>query len=633
MRRRAGAGSTRRARRGRLPRPGRAGRRAPGSAVRRSPPADPVGAEEAPHGLLPGLQSRRAPRVGVTRDVHPHHRGRRHVAPSVGCGARTSPGRAPARLTRARILARGGARRRCAARGPGRRRVSASDRATSSPAGRSTSSSGHGEHGVRPLLGHHEEPEHDREDQGEELELPVPREDARFLSHALPRAVRRAPRPAATGSGVGASREQSSAASRRRSRSGRARAPSAPSTASEITPGLLGDHDDGGVRLLGQAQRGPVARAQGPAEPRLRDSGRKQPAAAIRSPWMKRRRRGAASRAGRGSPGARPRPAPPSAPPARRSRAARPALDDHQRADRLAASASTARTTSSMSWRRSPRPPITRWSSRLRPAWASARRSSGWKRTMRASTQNAQKFSSTNDRLRRSACRATRRAAIRSPSPAASGWRPCPGTRGGRGRARRRRWRCPPGRARANPAHRCDMTRSSPRPHERAHPGTASRMASATRTARRTAATSWTRTMCAPAITAIDARRQRPFEPLRRRHVIEERADEALARRPHQDRLPERAERVEPLEQREIVRDRLPEPDAGVHADRRRAPRRPPPRWPTAAPARPVPLRRRSSYRGSACMVRGVPCMCMTRQAGTVRARTRARARARRPGP
>jgi hypothetical protein len=60
---------------------------------------------------------------------------------------------------------------------------------------------------------------------------------------------------------------------------------------------------------------------------------------------------------------------------------------------------------------------------------------------------------------------------------------------------------------------------------------------------------------------------QRPLEALRGRHAIEEGADEALARRSHEDRLPERAERVEALQQREVVVDRLAEPDSGVDAE------------------------------------------------------------------
>ena len=86
---------------------------------------------------------------------------------------------------------------------------------------------------------------------------------------------------------------------------------------------------------------------------------------------------------------------------------------------RLAASESAAFTTSSMTWLCCSWPArVIPWKSGLRPIWASALRSSGWKSTTSASTHTDQKFSRIQVVLTRSSRRARKEATMRPPSPA-----------------------------------------------------------------------------------------------------------------------------------------------------------------------------------------------------------------------
>ena len=368
-----------------------------------------------------------------------------------------------------------------------------------------------------------------------------------------------------------ASLAPSSVASRSRSRSGSSPRSMTPSTASEITPALLGDHDDHRVRLLGQADRGAVARAERAGEAEVaregqEAAGRRDPVSLDERGPVVERRSGleeAAQELGRHDRLHRHAQLGVGAQPTWRSTAIRAPM-------RLTASASTARTISSRSWRRCGRPPARprAGAARLRPACASVRRSSGWKRTMSARTQNAQKFSSTNERLRRSACRDDEPGDHQeSEARPASGSPPCRGRRAGRGRGRRRRWRCRPGRACGDrPA--MDIRRPSPRPRGRAHAGAASRMASATRTARRTAATSWTRTMWAPAATAITQAASVPSSRSRRRQASRRAPMKLFREGPTRIGFPIGRNASSRFSSGEVVLDRLAEADSGVDADR-----------------------------------------------------------------
>src|SRR4029077_13750204 len=145
---------------------------------------------------------------------------------------------------------------------------------------------GHGEDRVRPLLGHHERPESHGKDYGHDLDRPVPQEAPPELRHALPRAASRRTPASSDRPRLGASVAFRSVVSRSRSPSGSSPRSMTPSTARGITP-LSSETTTTAASV--SSERPTAARWRVPnvrESPRLRDRGRKQPAAVIRSPWI-----------------------------------------------------------------------------------------------------------------------------------------------------------------------------------------------------------------------------------------------------------------------------------------------------------------------------------------------------------
>lgn len=101
--------------------------------------------------------------------------------------------------------------------------------------------------------------------------------------------------------------------------------------------------------------------------------------------------------------------------------------------------------------------------------------------------------------------------------------------------------------------------------------------------------------------------------PDRGRSVAEEPRERALAREADDERPPERGKLRKPAGKLEVVLDRLPESDPGIEAD-----------VVLGIPSETANASRSSrndftsettsSYRGSTCIVRGSPFMCMRQQ-------------------
>src|SRR5262249_42420796 len=146
----------------------------------------------------------------------------------------------------------------------------------------------HGVDGLALVLHHQEDPQRDREDQGEELELPVLEDTRRDRDHALPRTVsRRTPSSSPLRDTAGGVPLLLSSALR--PSTSRAPTPDCipPSTAIEMPP--VSSETTTTTASVSSA-RPRAARWRVPsvrASRRLRDSGRKQPATLMRPPWTK----------------------------------------------------------------------------------------------------------------------------------------------------------------------------------------------------------------------------------------------------------------------------------------------------------------------------------------------------------
>src|SRR5262249_42795054 len=137
-----------------------------------------------------------------------------------------------------------------------------------------------------PLLGHHERPQACREEERCELERPVLPDERPETRHALLRAVKRRTPARRDRPRLDASPALSSEVSRSCRRSASRPRSMTPSPAGEIPP-VSSETTPTAASV--SSERPTAARWRVPSvreSPRLRESGRKQPDAVIRSPWM-----------------------------------------------------------------------------------------------------------------------------------------------------------------------------------------------------------------------------------------------------------------------------------------------------------------------------------------------------------